>query len=96
MLEQLTSQLVARYRPVKILLFGSQANGTATDLSDVDVCVVVDTDNKRRLLADMYYVIDIEKPVDILLYTPAEWEACLADQLSFAYKINREGVVLYG
>lgn len=70
MFEQLTSQLVARYRPVKILLFGSQANGTATDLSDVDVCVVVDTDNKRRLLADMYYVIDIEKPVDIYSIPP--------------------------
>ena len=84
------------YKPQKIILFGSQARGTATDKSDVDICVVIDTDKKHALVAELYYVLDLEAPVDIILYTPSEWEACLADETSFAYKINKEGVTLYG
>ena len=90
------SQLVQLYAPDKILLFGSQAKGTAGANSDIDLCVVIATDNKRRLIADMYCTIDAQKPVDILLYTPEEWQTCIADTTSFAYQINREGVVLHG
>ena len=96
MLENITEQIINQYAPNKILLFGSQAKGVATHKSDIDLCVVVNTPNKRRLLADMYYTIDTERPVDILLYTPNEWEACINDTTSFAYKIQTEGVALYG
>ena len=34
--------------------------------------------------------------LDFLLYTPEEWEPSVADSQSFANKLNREGVVLYG
>ncbi|HHW45418.1 MAG TPA: nucleotidyltransferase domain-containing protein [Clostridiales bacterium] len=94
--DNIVSQIVERFNPEKVILFGSQAKGTATDQSDIDICVVVETDNKRRLLAEMYYEIDSEIPFDLLLYTPHEWEECLKDKSSFAYKINTEGAVLYG
>lgn len=84
------------YKPKKIILFGSQARGTATDKSDVDICVVMETDKKHALIAELYCALDLEAPVDIILYTPGEWEACLADNTSFAYKIDKEGVTLYG
>ena len=96
MFDNITKQIITQYSPNKIMLFGSQAKDRATAKSDIDLCVVVDTPNKRRLLADMYYTIDSEKPIDILLYTPNEWETCVNDTTSFAHKINTEGVALYG
>ena len=33
-------QIVSYYAPSKIILFGSQAKGTATKKSDIDLCIV--------------------------------------------------------
>ncbi|MCK9479782.1 MAG: nucleotidyltransferase domain-containing protein [Firmicutes bacterium] len=96
MLEHITKQIISSYSPEKILLFGSQAKGISSPHSDIDLCVVATTSNKRKLLTEMYYSIESEKPIDILLYTPQEWDECIADKTSFAYKINHEGVRLYG
>lgn len=89
-------QIVSLYNPSKIILFGSQAKGTATIKSDIDLCVVKDTENKRELLADMYLNIESSKPFDLLLYTEAEWNQCVNDTTSFAYLIDKKGIVIYG
>lgn len=89
-------QIVSRYAPSKIVLFGSQAKGTAAKKSDIDLCIVKDTDNKRDLLTDMYLNIESNKPFDLLLYTEAEWEECVKDTSSFAYLINKRGTIIYG
>jgi len=96
MLEIITQQIVSQYSPDRIMLFGSLARGMATSKSDIDLCIVVNTPNKRRAVADMYYTIESEKPIDLLIYTPDEWETCIKDKGSFAYKIYTEGVTLYG
>lgn len=96
MFESIVEQLCTTYHPTKIILFGSQSKGTATSNSDIDLCVVMNSDNKRRTLADLYFKIDSDKPIDFLLYTPSEWKECIADSGSFAYKIDCEGVVLHG
>ena len=95
-LKDITRQIVDMFFPLKILLFGSHAKARATNKSDIDLCVVADSDNKRKTLTEMYYNIDCEKPIDIMLYTPSEWDELVTDSTSFAYKINTEGVVLYG
>lgn len=82
--------------PHMILLFGSRAKGTARETSDVDLCIVAPTSNKRELLTELYFRVDCEHPVDLLLYTPEEWAGSVADPHSFAYKLHREGVRLYG
>lgn len=82
--------------PHLILLFGSRAKGTARADSDVDLCVVAPTSNKRALLTELYYHVDVDRPVDFLLYTPEEWARSVADSHSFAYKLDQEGVRLYG
>lgn len=89
-------QIVFRYSPSKIIVFGSQAKGTATKKSDIDLCIVKDTDNKRELLTDIYLNIESSKPFDLLLYTEAEWDQCVNDTTSFAYLINKKGTVIYG
>jgi len=97
--KNITRQIVDLYSPQKILLFGSQAKGTATERSDIDLCIIMETQRtkeRRRLLADMYCDIESLVPIDILLYTPDEWEQCVKDKCTFAYKINKEGITLYG
>ena len=89
-------QIILIYKPTKIVLFGSQAKGTATSKSDIDICIINDTDDKRSLLTDMYLNIESTKPFDFLLYTQEEWEKCISDSTSFAYQINKYGKVLYG
>ena len=60
--------------PEKILLFGSQAKGTATAKSDIDLCVIASTKDKRSLLTDLYCDTGIWiRMIDFLLYTPEEW-----------------------
>jgi len=52
-IEYIKDQIISHYAPSKIVLFGSQAKGTATKKSDIDLCIVKDTDNKKDLLTDM-------------------------------------------
>jgi hypothetical protein len=52
----------------------------------------VETNNKRQLSTELYCTIDAEKPVDIILYTPVEWNECINDSTSLAYKIQKEGI----
>jgi uncharacterized protein len=89
-------QIVTHYNPSKIVLFGSQAKGTATKKSDIDLCIVKNTESKIELLTDMYLNIESSKPFDLLLYTEAEWNQCVNDTSSFAYLINKKGIVIYG
>lgn len=95
-IQSLKEQIVSLYAPSTIILFGSQAKGTATKNSDIDLCIIKDTDNKRGLLTDMYLNIESNKPFDLLLYTEAEWKQCIEDSTSFAYQISKKGTVLYG
>ena len=84
------------YGAEKIILFGSRAKGTETEHSDIDVCIIVKATDKRRLAATISAEIDCDIPVDILVYTPDEWNECIQDETSFATKILKEGTVLYG
>lgn len=95
-INSIKEQIIEGYFPSKIILFGSQAMGTAKAQSDIDLCVVSNTDDKRRLLTDMYVKIDCNRPLDLILYTETEWEECVKDQTSFAYLINTKGKCIYG
>ena len=94
-IENIKNQIIKLYNPKGIYLFGSQATETANMQSDIDLCVVIETDNRRDLLADMYFRVECNRPFDLLLYTPDEWNNCVCDKTSFAYIINEKGELLY-
>ena len=95
-LQKITRQFIERYQPHKLFLFGSHAKNSARRDSDIDLCVIVEAADKRMLLTDMYLNIESDVPFDLLLYSPEEWEQCVSDHTSFAYRINKEGILLYG
>lgn len=95
-LNSIQKQLVEKYEPDKIFLFGSLAKGVIHKSSDIDLCVVIETSDKRILLNDMYVNIESDISFDIILYTKKEWEKNISDFTSFAYKILKEGELIYG
>lgn len=85
-----------KIHPSKVILFGSVAKGIFKETSEIDLCVVQDTDNKRKWLTDMYVENESEISFDIILYINEEWNECIKDTVAFAYQINNTGVTIYG
>lgn len=95
-IEDIKNQIIAKYNPLKIILFGSCARGIAKRNSDIDLCIICHYENKKDKLIDMLTSIEYSRDVDLILYRPEEWEKYIKDSATFASLINREGVVLYG
>lgn len=84
-----------KFNPRKIILFGSMATDSSDEHSDVDLIIVYDT-SKRFLdrLAELYMSWPFPRSVDILAYTPEEFEEMLQESY-FLQDIVTEGKVLY-
>ena len=91
-------QTIVRLRsPEKIILFGSLAEGRPTPDSDVDLVIIQETDLGRleRGRGIRTHLKHLRVPMDIVVYTPAEWER-LKDRVGWLpYEANRTGRVLY-
>ncbi|MDB2157112.1 MULTISPECIES: nucleotidyltransferase family protein [Clostridium] len=57
-LDNIKNQMVNKFNPKEIVLFGSLAKGTFRSNSDIDLCIIKDTDNKRDLITKIYTEID--------------------------------------
>lgn len=53
-LDNIKNQIVNKFNPKEIVLFGSLAKGTFRSNSDIDLCIIKDTDNKRDLITKIY------------------------------------------
>jgi predicted nucleotidyltransferase len=95
-IEAFASEIARRYSPEKIILFGSQARGTATEESDVDLLVVMEFEGIRaRKAAEIKCSIHPEFSVDLLLRTPHEVSERLRIGDYFMEDIFGEGKILY-
>jgi len=94
--EKIKDQIERKFHPQNILLFGSCAKGMITSRSDIDICVVMYTDNKRKLIQNMLLEVDSEKDLDIVIYTPGEWEQYKNDKSTLVNIIFTKGVSLLG
>jgi len=94
----ITAQLVEKYKPEKIILFGSAARGDATGDSDADFLIIKkDTPYKGRdRIIEVSRLIDRNIPADFLVYRPEEFDKRLAMGDPFLEMIVAEGKVLYG
>jgi predicted nucleotidyltransferase len=96
-LGEATRRLVETFHPERIVLFGSQARGTASEHSDVDLLVVCRFEGRRRrLMVEMdraLWGLGIAK--DIIVLTPQEYERDKRIPGTIARPASREGKVLY-
>ncbi|MDR2693640.1 MAG: nucleotidyltransferase domain-containing protein [Chitinispirillales bacterium] len=104
----LVEEMTERFKelnPYKVILFGSYANGSPTDDSDIDVAVILDSDEIVRNFSEMMErsrpvsaaVRDIRYKIaiDILVYSKAEINYLKEDDDSFIKEIENTGKVLY-
>ena len=89
--------IVSRFHPERIIVFGSVARGSATDKSDLDILVVMDSDLKPTRRAREIYsaTSDIDLPMDIIVLTPKEFMENKDDPYSFASEIVKTGAIAY-
>ena len=75
-LTEVTRRLVEQFAPTRIILFGSQARGTADDRSDVDLLVVCRvTGRKRDAMVAMDRALGgLGIARDVIVQTPQEFE----------------------
>lgn len=74
-ISDLAAQIVQRYRPLRVILFGSHAYGSPRQDSDVDLLVVMAFDGSPvRTAAEILASIDPKFPVDLVLHRPQDVE----------------------
>jgi|YNPNPStandDraft_1061719.scaffolds.fasta_scaffold25056_2 predicted nucleotidyltransferase len=98
--KQLVSALVEP-EVERILLFGSRARGDAGPHSDLDLLIVRRTEERflarigaaYQCLADAAVHLGVD--VDVLVYTPEEYQRMLDEGNPLVTRAHREGKVLY-
>ncbi|MDP2981949.1 MAG: nucleotidyltransferase domain-containing protein [Candidatus Latescibacter sp.] len=97
LLSQAVASIVEKFKPDRIILFGSQARGTADERSDADLLVISRFTGKRReILAELYWTLrDSGFAQDIILMTPEEYESERQIPGTIARPASKEGKVLY-
>lgn len=99
MIDRMLIQIVEKYHPIKVILFGSYVTGNYTEDSDIDLLLIKDTDerfidrwcNVGTILAGTHPSI----PVDTLILTPHEIESRLSKGDQFITEILAKGILLY-
>ena len=84
------------YNPQSIILFGSMVSGTTHEWSDLDLVIVKET--TQRFLDRTKEVIQLLQPrvgIDILVYTPVEFENLCKERAFFREEILGKGKILY-
>jgi len=95
-IREIVQQIVERFRPQKVILFGSYAQGKPSQDSDVDLLVVMETSEQTlHAAARISAAIDHPFPLDILVFRPSELKASLERKGVFATEVVAKGVVLY-
>ncbi len=81
----------------RVILFGSYAQGTVTEDSDVDLLVVANTDlpPRERYSAVRRLVTNVPASFDIVVKTPAEYERWRSIVNHIVYFADKYGRVLY-
>jgi predicted nucleotidyltransferase len=84
-----------RFRPDKIILFGSYAYGTPHADSDVDILVIMPARNQLDMAFKIHWTIQPPFPLDIIVRTPKEMKWRLEEGDSFLTEVVSRGKILY-
>lgn len=96
-IEEITRKIILNFNPDKIFLFGSYAAGNVTFNSDLDLLVVKESKLPRHRRANEIRksLIGAMIPMDILVYTPDEFESEKSVQFSFLNSALKNAKLLY-
>jgi predicted nucleotidyltransferase len=95
-IEELCRLIVTHFRPLKVLLFGSYAAGTATINSDVDLLVILPF-SERPLAKSLEILnkVNPDFPIDLIARRPDDTERRYAEGDPMIRNALDNGKVLY-
>jgi predicted nucleotidyltransferase len=96
-IDDVVRQIVEKFHPQKIILFGSYARGNPRPESDVDLLVVMETklkETKQALQIDQNLERDLFG-LDLIVHTPENLENRIAMGDYFLKEITSKGKILY-
>jgi predicted nucleotidyltransferase len=88
-------QVVEKFRPEKVILFGSDAYGKPDADSDVDLLVVMPAKNELTQVGRIRRAIWAPFPLDLLVRTPENLAKRLGWNDWFLKEVVDKGIVLY-
>lgn len=96
-IQEAVRRIAEQFHPVKVILFGSQARGTAGPRSDIDLLVLVDeADGHMGLAGRMYSALSgMQDPIDIVVMAAKQFEEYKDFVGTVARPAAREGRVVY-
>jgi predicted nucleotidyltransferase len=97
-IESIAAQIIEKYSPEKIILFGSAARGDFSVDSDADFLIIKKETplyGADRIM-ELSRVIDRNIALDLFVYRPSEFEERLKMGDPFLKAVLKEGKVLYG
>jgi len=97
-IESIKEQILDKYKPDKIIIFGSYAKGEFNEDSDLDFLIIKkDTPYEGRDRArELRRLIKKNIACDFLVYRPGEFQERLKLGDPLIKSILKEGIVIYG
>jgi len=96
-IDNISRQIIEKYHPQKIILFGSAAKGLASPDSDLDFFIIKEKVPHlgRDRFRELSKMIERDAAVDFVIYKPEEFSRWLNGGDPFLKTIVNEGKVLY-
>jgi uncharacterized protein len=95
-IDQVVEQIVEKFKPEKIILFGSYARGNPRPESDVDLLVVMKAQNKKsKQSLEMRRHLGVMFGLDLVVYTEKRLKERVEMGDWFLRDVLKEGKVLY-
>jgi predicted nucleotidyltransferase len=88
-------QIAERFKPDKIILFGSFAYGEPNEHSDVDLLVVMKCSNETSQAVRIRTVFEAPFPLDLIVRTPKRLQRRIKEGNWFLRDVTEKGTVLY-
>ena len=95
-IDQVVEQIVEKFKPQKIILFGSYARGNPRPESDVDLLVVMDNKRKKsKQSLEIRRHLGVMFGLDLVVYTSKRLKERVDMGDWFLRDVLKEGKVLY-
>ena len=97
-IQNIIDQIIKKYKPLKIILFGSAGRGEFEKVNDLDFLIIKEDVPKYGIarMRELDKLIDRNIAADMLVYRPEEFEERVNLGDPFIASILREGRILYG
>lgn len=95
--KNITDQIVKKYKPEKVILFGSGSSRAMRQESDIDLLIIKNTKKKYLdRVREVALMLDSKFPTDVFILTPQELDKAVAQNRFFIVdEILPKGKTIY-